>query len=203
MGNVFTDKLFKPPSNNFLTGQDGILTRFFDTFLGSLADKANDLQDATNDTDSRLTDLEDELEPIMVTAEKGIAIQYINKTGAISVKGSLVELHGTTALSIKKTPVNSSNAVGVIYDAGIADGSAVWVVTIGLAQVLLEGGTGSSLGNWVRSSLSETGKVDATNAAAPTGSVANLDIHFKQCGYAMETKAAGPSQLMLMKIQFN
>jgi hypothetical protein len=120
----------------------------------------------------------------MITDDGGIAFPFINKTGAPSVKGNLVEPH-SDANSIELTDADSLDPIGVIYNSGVPDGSMVWVVMYGKAKVLLDEDTGSTAGNWVEAS--EAGYADATQAGPPGAVLA----HFQEIGHCIETVSAG------------
>ncbi len=77
------------------------------------------------------------------TPEGGFAVLVTNKTGAPSVKGSVVEVYGATEVdqAFRLTVADSMSPCGVVYECGIADGSECWVVIGGIAEVLLQNGT--------------------------------------------------------------
>ena len=138
----------------------------------------------------------------LITADGGIAVQYINKTGANTVKGTVVELSDTTDKAVKKVTADGNDPTGVIYEDGIADGSSGWVVFSGKAYVLLEDSTAATKDYWARVSLTTAGRADATNAAPPGGTVAALEIHLKEIGHCAEDVAAGTDKLALCNIHF-
>ena len=139
----------------------------------------------------------------LVTADGGIAVQYINKTGAASVKGTIVELSSTTESAVKKALADDDEPIAVIYENGIADGSTVWVVISGKAYVLLEDSTSATKANWVRVSATVDGRADATNAEPPGGTVTALENHMKEIGHCMEDVVAGTDKLTLCNLHFN
>lgn len=120
----------------------------------------------------------------MITSIGGHAVRYTNKTGAASVKGKLVKINAAQANSVELTGANSVDCIGVMYSDGVADGSEVWVVVSGTAEVLLDDDTGASVDNWC-----QTGEAGYCNAesespiAAPT--------HFNEVGHALEAATAG------------
>ena len=81
----------------------------------------------------------------MVTEDGGLAVSLINKTGAISVKGNVVEPDGAVNAAFSLCAVDSVDPIGVVYgdDAGnqVADGVACWIVFAGLAYVTFESAT--------------------------------------------------------------
>jgi len=57
---------------------------------------------------------------IMVTEDGGIAVSLVNKSGATSVKGTLVYPSGGNDAAFDLTPVDSVDTFGIVYgdDAG-------------------------------------------------------------------------------------
>lgn len=135
-----------------------------------------------------------------ITPEGGIAFKFINATGASSVKGTVVAVSNTVPNAVN-IQVAEFDAVGVIYDDGVANGEEVWVVTNGIAEVLLEDGTGSVLEAWVQASPVD-GRALATTP--PTG-IPDLITgeHFKEIGHCLEAKTGGTSVLCKIAIHFN
>lgn len=120
-----------------------------------------------------------------LTPEGGYAVRLTNKTGAPSVKGTVVAASTTTANSFELTSADDFDPIGIVYEDGIADGALCWVVIGGRAQVKLENSVGSTVGYWVRTSTTAGGRADATNAAPP-GLVLQ---HFAEIGHCLETVA--------------
>ena len=58
--------------------------------------------------------------------------------------------------------------LGVIYDSGVADGSAIWVVVGGIAEVLIENSTAANLRAYVSMSTTVAGRANAAGVAAST-----------------------------------
>lgn len=137
------------------------------------------------------------------TPEGGIAFQFINKTGSASVKGTPVQAGTTLFNSINIVPSDDPDPIGVIYNSGIADGDLVWVVCFGKAQILLENGTASTFGNWARISATVAGRIDATLAGPPGGTIIEIDNHFREIGHCLESVTAGTDKLALCLIHFN
>ena len=76
------------------------------------------------------------------TGERGTQMRLLNKTGAASVKGSLVEADDTVDQAFQLIPADDPDPIGIVYEAGVADGEECWVwVPQSLCQVLLEDGT--------------------------------------------------------------
>lgn len=137
------------------------------------------------------------------TAEGGLAVQLINKTGAVSVKGTVVETSPTDDNAVGLEEADGLDPIGVIYEDGVVDGDPVWVVVSGVAEVLLEDGTASTRNYWVRTSTSVAGRADATNAGPPGGTVAALETHAKEIGHCLESKTSGSDVLAKCVLHFN
>jgi hypothetical protein len=73
------------------------------------------------------------------TNEGGFAIRLLNKTGAASVKGNLVDISDTTEGGVRLTPVDIPDTIGVFYESGVPDGSLAWIVVSGRAEVYFSG----------------------------------------------------------------
>lgn len=129
-------------------------------------------------------------ETVKTTAEGGLTIRFTNKTGAPSVKGTVVGPTSGTDLAVQKIIKDTPDPIGVIYESGVADGSPVWVVVSGIAEVLFwnnptrkqlaRGSIGTEAGY-------EAGK--AISEAVPTSPFAT-DKHFYEIGHVLETKGA-------------
>jgi len=137
---------------------------------------------------------------VVTTPEGGIAVRYINKTGAASIKGTLVAV--STAVSMAVANQSSEfDTIGAIYENGIADGSPVLVVVSGIAQVLLKDATASTMGNLLIAADTD-GRANATTAA-PSSGLPSVDTHFKECGHMMQTVVGGTNVLAYASIHFN
>lgn len=139
---------------------------------------------------------------IAFTDEGGLAIRLINGTGADSVKGTTI--HATsTDLTVEKSAVNIPDTFGVIYEDDIPNGSEMWVVVSGIADVLFSNAPTS--GYLARTPLNadDTGvKVagKALSEAFPTSPFAD-DKHFCEIGHILETKAE--AGLAKVNLHFN
>ena len=132
-----------------------------------------------------------------VTPEGGRGRKLTNKTGAASVRGTIVVLSDASDMAVEVAPAGSESPFGVIYDNDIPDGEECFVVTDGFTPVLLKNGTASVAGNWVIVSNDTAGRADAT-AAEPVP----LD-HWQEIGHAAESKDAGADVLVLCSLHFN
>lgn len=132
-----------------------------------------------------------------ITAEGGFYITLLNNTGAPSVKGSLVTA-SSTANSAKLTPSSGSNAIGVVYEDGIAVGAPMKVVISGKAQVLLKDGESSTSGYWCGVS-----SVDGRIYQLSSIPILSLLDFSKGIGYALENKSSGTNVLAMVSLRFN
>lgn len=139
----------------------------------------------------------------LLTAEGGIAIPLINKTGAPSIKGTLVNTEANTDFGVNTVAADEPDIIGAIYQDGIPDGESVLVVISGAAQVLLEDGTTATRGYWCRVSATQAGRADITNAEPPGGTINAIDAHFKEAGHALESVGSGTDVLATIILHFN
>ncbi len=124
---------------------------------------------------------------VRITVLGGIAIKLTNKTGANSVAGQLVQADTANNDAVKLTGIDEEETIGVFYESGVSDGSEAWVVISGIADVAMEDDTTATRGNWVRTSITEAGYADATNAAPPSPAAFS---HFNEIGNCIETVTA-------------
>lgn len=117
----------------------------------------------------------------------------VNKTGAASVKGTLLATDDTTENGVR-IPVSPFDIAAVMYEDGKADGQRVKVVTSGLVEVLLENGTTAGMAGWVRASSDAYGRAVNTTDPAGLGAIATAD-HFKEIGHSVQSVAAGTDKL--------
>lgn len=132
------------------------------------------------------------------TTEGGIAIKITNKTGSASVKGTLVMASHTVASAASLEALGEIDTIGIVYEDGVADGSDVWIVVAGIADVYFIGST--SLGHYARGCVAadngaEAGK--AVSEAVPTNPAAT-DKHFGEIGHLLEARVgAGLAKCVL------
>lgn len=140
----------------------------------------------------------------ILTPEGGIAVQMINKTGGPSVKGTIVDSDPSVDFAVRVCPANNSDATGVIYQDGIPDGKPVFVVVSGMADVLLQDGTASTRGYWIKISATQAGRADMTNPNPPgSGTIAEIDNHFREIGHCIQSKLSGTDVLARASLHFN
>lgn len=141
------------------------------------------------------------------TNDGGIYKTMINKTGAPTVLGSVIQPYKGATVIVNAFQLCAApyyDPIGIVVEAGIADGSSCKVVFAGSAYVRLKENSGATKGNWVGPST-VAGDADATVADPPGGGVTELQEHFKEIGHAHETVAAGGAgvwKLCLCEIHF-
>ncbi len=131
---------------------------------------------------------------LLITSIGGIAIKLINRTGHVSVKGELVISSVTVNSEVTLAPSETDICVGAIYDAGISEGSNVWVACSGIVEVLYDV-NGAVNGGWVETSNVTNGRAKG-NAASPSPA----PQHFEEIGHALES--ASGNTLGKIKMQF-
>ncbi len=123
----------------------------------------------------------------------GFCVKLTNKTGSATVQGQLIETSqgaGSVNDGFETAVANSDEVFGIVLEGGVADGSEAWVVTSGIADVLIDGG-GSIRGNRLIASAS-AGSADVWDVG---GAVAT---HFQEIGHSIETRAgAGLSRAIV------
>lgn len=144
------------------------------------------------------------LSPIL-TKEGGIAIPFINKTGANSIKGTLVNTESSIDMGVRvvQSTLDEPDIIGVIYEDGIPDGEEVLVIISGIAEVLIHDGESATRGYWCRTSELTDGRADITNAAPPGGTINAIEGHFREIGHCLETKSSGTDVLVKIVLHFN
>ena len=135
---------------------------------------------------------------IKFTPLGGLAVKLTNKTGANTIKGTLVEPHDTLASSVKVAEADCYDYIGVILDSGDPDGSECWVVVTGIVEVLLKDSTEAIAHAWVKTS-DAAGRVDATAAAPSGGFPAATNAHFREVGHNL-SGAVGAGTDVLIKV---
>jgi len=122
---------------------------------------------------------------LKITPEGGIAVKLINKTGAPSVKGTIVNVESATDNGFALTPIDANYNLGVVYESGVADGAECWVVTKGIAEVLMK--NAATRGQLCRIPLTgDTGEV--TGYAMAAAQAASTSVY--TIGDVLESKDA-------------
>ena len=136
---------------------------------------------------------------VKLTTDGGEASRMINKTGANSVKGTIVEI-GPIDKSVKLANIDDIDPCGIMFDDGVPDGGWIWVVTGGKAKVLYS--TSVSLGTISRVPIAADESATnglAINEALPVPPFAT-DKHFREIGHPEE--AIGTPGLASTMIHF-
>lgn len=135
---------------------------------------------------------------ICFTAEGGLAVKLINKTGAPTVKGYCVSVGSAADNGVHLVAVGAPDCIGVFYESDVAADEATWVVISGIADVYFW--TDTVRGYFVRTgTASDTGEVSgqAIAEAVPTTPFAT-DKHFMEIGHCIETRTgAGLAKCVL------
>jgi Iap family predicted aminopeptidase len=133
------------------------------------------------------------------TGERGFLTKIVNGTGAASVKGALVSA-STTADNQYIHQANEFDTIGVVAEAGVANGSATWIWKNGSrCQVLLKDGESATRG-YLMLAADTDGR--ARNVAVPNSNPV-VGEHFKEVGHVCESKSSGTNVLALTDIHFN
>lgn len=133
-----------------------------------------------------------------ITPEGGYAIRMINRTGAESVKGYIVHPSPSYDTACTLAIVNVPDVIGVVYEDGVADGSEMWVVVDGYADVYFIGN--ATRGHIARGFITgDAGYVagQALSEAVPTAPFAT-DKHFYEIGHVVQSRTgAGLARCVL------
>lgn len=133
------------------------------------------------------------------TGERGFLTKMINRTGHTSVKGELV---GASTAADKEAilEANQYDTFGVVQEAGIAEGSEMWIWGDGsIAQVLFKDSVASTRGNILLAADTDGRAIDIAN---PGSGLPGTDTHFTECGHVLESKSAGTNVLVLCRLHF-
>lgn len=134
------------------------------------------------------------------TNERGFMVQLTNGTGSASVKGNLVSC-STTANDTFILQGNEYDTIGVVAEAGIANGELTWVWVNGsICEVLYKDNTTATHGNILIAADTDGRAIDIAN---PGGGLPGTDTHFKECGHVLESASAGTNVLVLASLHFN
>jgi hypothetical protein len=126
----------------------------------------------------------------------GFAEWYVNKTGAPTVKGSVVECGVPHEDAVQLSHADSKITLGVLLDDGVQDGAPCRVVVSGRVHVLLKNGV-STLPGYCMFVNDVVGRADAS-VEPPVISVPEV---CKLLGTALETVAGGIDKLCLMHLK--
>lgn len=135
-----------------------------------------------------------------VTGERGFLVKMVNRTGAASAKGTLVSA-STTADGEAIKQANTYDVIGVVQQAGVAEGAEMWVWCNGsIAQVLYKDTVAAVRGNILVADAVDGRGSDVSN---PGGGLPAADLHFSECGHVLQSKDAGTNVLALASLHFN
>lgn len=177
--NVYPNKVVYPQSSVDLGNRITALEN------ADLSDRLDTLEDA--DLDTRVTALSTSVTQVKM-------VQLSNKTGVASVKGSVVSA-STAVDNAFMLQTNEFDTIGIVAESGIADGSLCWIITSGIAEVLLKDNTAATRGNWVIAADTD-GRADATQPTPfPNNTLNEHTQHFKEIGHCTESKIAGTNVL--------
>ena len=132
------------------------------------------------------------------SGDSGDIVSLINKTGDVSVKGTVVRASSTVDLAVEKIAQNIPDPIGVIAEDGIADGQPVKVMKSGIADVLFIDST--TRGHLARGFLTADNGFVAGKALSETAPIAPFasDKHFYEIGHVLESRVgAGLAKVML------
>lgn len=133
------------------------------------------------------------------THERGFLLKVVNRTGHTSVKGELVAC-STTADREIVLQTAEFDTIGVVAEAGVAEGSEMYIWVNGsFCQVLYKDSVAATRG-YVLLAADTDGR--AIDIAVPSSNPIVAE-HFKECGHVMESKSAGTNVLALCVIHFN
>ena len=129
------------------------------------------------------------------TGESGMQVKITNRTGETSVKGKLVHPSATYDRAVELVSASAPyTPCGVIYEAGVADGSDMWIWCPGsIVKLLMENNDGTNRQDWMRASAVTNGRVQSSAIPTPP----NADSHFTECAHALETVSGGTDKLVL------
>jgi len=133
------------------------------------------------------------------TGARGMVQKMLNKTGGATVLGTVVSTSDATDKGFKAQS-DEFDSIGVVAEAGVADGSEAWIWLNGsVCQVLWKDGETAT-----REYVAIAADTNGRGLNIPIPSVAPADAeHFKEIGHVMESKADGTDVLVLCHLHFN
>lgn len=190
----------KPVFNN--TPPEAYISK--DERLRLIAENDTRLNAVGTAVDSLVTQVNAEIDSsnIKFTTEGGLAVKLVNKTGAATVKGTVVSAATGTNGAFILTAVDAVDPLGVVYEAGVADASSAWVVVSGKAQVLFT--TNVTRGQFARGPVAgDTGEQAGYAVAGTPPANPNIatEDHFREIGHCLESTTAGA--LTYVMLHFN
>jgi hypothetical protein len=135
-----------------------------------------------------------------VTNERGFLLKMINRTGHSSVKGELVAPYGTTDREVI-LQASEYDTIGIVQEAGIAEGSEMWVWQVGsVCQALLKNSVTAARGELALAADTD-GRMDRTTN--PGTGLPGTDTHFKEVGHVLSNAGPGTDVLCLISFHLN
>jgi hypothetical protein len=139
-----------------------------------------------------------------ITADGGLAIKLVNKTGAQSVKGYIAGPSAGTDFAFDMVGDDEPNLIGIVFGdedgSQVADGADCWVVVQGCAYVYCM--AAATRGDFVRSQVAaDGGTVGMAVAEANPTSPFSTDKHFQEVGHCIES--TGGAGLALCVVHLN
>lgn len=122
-----------------------------------------------------------------LTPEGGVAVKVLNKTGAPSIKGYIVEPSLTTDNAVKYTDPGDSDPLGVVYESGVPDGNYMWIIVSGIADVYYRDTVTRATFSRVATAVESGTGGQAVNEALPTPPF-STDKHFQEIGHPIESR---------------
>lgn len=141
--------------------------------------------------------------PAVLTQEGGLATWLVNKSGAPSVRGTMVTAGGGVTRGAVPVTAGIPNPIGAVYDAGVPDGALMRVVVAGVAEVLMQDGQAPVVGYWVGTSATVNGRAYVQPAPPGGGLPSEIAAHNGEIGHCLESKGAGTDVLALCVLHFN
>lgn len=134
------------------------------------------------------------------TNERGFLVKFVNRTGHTSVKGELVSVSPSADREVVLQS-NEYDTIGVVQEAGVAEGSEMWVWMIGsVCQVLMKDTVAAVHGHLLIAADTD-GRADNVTVFGP--GLAAVDQHMKECGHMLQSATGGTNVLALAMIHFN
>jgi len=131
-----------------------------------------------------------------ISQDGGIMVKLINRTGGITVKGTIVSADVSNEESFYTTPSDGDMPIGIVYESGVGNGSSAWVVVSGIAEVLFKDAVAPTRG-YVAFVSNVAGRADVS-ASVP----ASL-THWREIGHPIQTKSAGTNVIAKVVLHFN
>lgn len=133
------------------------------------------------------------------TGERGFLVKHINRTGHTSVKGETISCSASADNEVILSP-NGFDIIGVVAEAGVAEGAEMWCWKNGsVAQVLIKDGTAATRGYVV---LGDDVDGRAYMVEVPSSNPVVAE-HFREIGHCHQSVSSGTNVLALVDLHFN